>query len=809
MKYIGFAFSLILTLSLGLALSLQFGSIPPLGRLLDPNHGFWQNSFAEDQIAKEEISFNGLIAEVSIIYDEDLIPHIFAENEEDLYRAQGYVTAQHRLWQMEFQTMAAAGRVSEIVGPIALDLDRMTRRKGLPFAAEQGLQYLETSDPESLKLLNAYADGVNLYINELSEARLPIEYKILNYRPENWSAYKSILLLKYMADMLVGDRDLEYTNLRNMLGEELLNKLFPLFPEENDPVIEAEKVWDFEPLQVSRPDSIDYPKEAIFVNTMPQPVPGIGSNNWAVSGSKTQSGKPILANDPHLGLNLPSLWYAMQLTTPSYSVKGATLPGALGIISGFNEKIAWGVTNATRDTRDWYAIQFKKADRLEYLYNDQWIQSTFRIEEIKVKGETPFLDTVVYTHHGPIVYDKNFRAARQDVNFALKWTAHLPSNEQKTFLLLNKGENHEDYIEALNHYTSPAQNFVFASSEGDIAIKVQGRFPLKWEDQGKFLMDGNDPRMEWKEFIPNEHNAATLNPARGFVSSANQHSVDPSYPYYVFDNSFEHYRNRRLNDKLTQMENIRIEDMMELQFDNYHLHAAEALPVMLNLIQADDLIGQGNPNSDYLKSLMAWDFYTNPSQTEPTLFDLWWRYLNKSIWEDFLNAEKPVVLPNKYQTVKLLQGEPQSSLFDKKGTEKLEIAADHVLASFDSMIVSVEKFKTEKGALSWASFKNTTIQHLVPNFKSFSYPGIQTGGGAGIINATSERHGASWRMLVEMGEEPAAFGIYPGGQSGNPGSKFYDTFVKKWANGEYVNFKLRKANTQQQVLFSTILKPQP
>jgi penicillin amidase len=255
------------------------------------------------------------------------------------------------------------------------------------------------------------------------------------------------------------------------------------------------------------------------------------------------------------------------------------------------------------------------------------------------------------------------------------------------------------------------------------------------------------------------------------------------------------------------MENIRIEDMMELQFDNYHLHAAEALPVMLNLIQADDLIGQGTPNSDYLKSLMAWDFYTNPSQTEPTIFDLWWRYLNKSIWEDFSNTEKPVVLPNKYQTVKLLQDDPQSSLFDKKSTEKLEIASDHVLASFDSMIVAVEKFKVEKGELSWASFKNTTIQHLVPNFKSFSYAGIQTGGGSGILNATSERHGASWRMLVEMGEEPVAFGIYPGGQSGNPGSKFYHTFVKKWANGEYVNFKLRKANAQQQVLFTTILNP--
>jgi penicillin G amidase len=542
MRYLGFLLAFSITLALGVALSLQIGSVPPLGKLLDPHHGFWQNAFSEDQLMEEEVKLEGLKGTVKVVYDENLIPHIFAENEADLYRVQGYVTAKHRLWQMEFQTMAASGRVSEIVGPIALELDRMTRRKGLPYSAEMALVYIQNNHPETYTLVEAYADGVNQYIQNLKESRLPIEYKILDYRPESWTPYKSLLLLKYMADMLVNDRDLEYTNLRNQIGEELMDRLFPDFPVDNDPVIEADKVWDFEAMRIEVPGNIIYPEADILVKTLPQPEDGIGSNNWAVSGVKTKNGKPILANDPHLSLNLPSLWYSMQLTTPNHSVKGATLPGALGIISGFNEDIAWGVTNATRDTRDWYSIQFKNEERTEYLYNDQWIQSVFRLEEIKIKGEPTFIDSVVYTHHGPVVYDKSFRSNRQDVNFSLKWTAHMESNEQQTFLLLNKGKNHEDYIDALNYYTSPAQNFVFASSSGDIAMKVQGRFPLKWEKQGKFLMDGNDPNFEWKSFIPNEHNPATLNPARGFVSSANQHSTDSSYPYYIFDNSFEHYQ---------------------------------------------------------------------------------------------------------------------------------------------------------------------------------------------------------------------------------------------------------------------------
>ncbi|MFT4856201.1 MAG: penicillin amidase [Algoriphagus sp.] len=804
MKYFGFIVALAITIALGIAVSKPLGPVPPLAPLLDPNHGFWQNSFSEDELATDELQLDGLSAPVTVVYDENLIPHIFAENEEDLYRAQGYVTAKHRLWQMEFQTMAAAGRVSEIVGPIALDLDRMTRRKGLGYGAELGQKYLEDNDPETLRLAKAYAAGVNEYIEQLSLGQVPVEYKILNYRPEQWTVYKSLLLLKYMSDMLVGDRDLEYSNLRKILGQEMLDKLYPEFPLENDPVIEANRIWDFTALFVVKPDSIPFPNNLLAIDPLPQPEKGTGSNNWAVSGSKTKSGNPILANDPHLSLNLPSLWYSMQLTTPEHSVKGATLPGALGVISGFNQNIAWGVTNATKDARDWYKITFQDKSRKAYKYGDEWRQTDFRIEEIKIKGELTYLDTVVYTHYGPVVYDRTFKAERQDVNFALKWTVHEGSNEQKTFILMNKAKNFDDYNLALNSYTAPAQNFVFASKSGDIAMRIQGKFPLKWKEQGKFFMDGSDPRTEWQGFIPNDQNPSTLNPERGFVSSANQHPVDPSYPYYVFDNSYEHYRNRRLNQQLAAMSQITVDDMKALQFDDFYLHAKEALPVMIGLLGNE--FDSDPIATKYLDQLKSWDFYADPNQKAPTLFYIWWEKTYDKIWRKWADFGAPVVRPNNYQTVLLMANSPQDLVFDLDNTPTQEMAGDHVEQGFKEFLSSIQEWESSEGDYSWANYKKTSIQHLVPQFASFSVKNIYTGGGRGMINATSERSGASWRMVVEMGDEINAFGIYPGGQSGNPGSKFYSNFIPIWANGEYLNFNLRSKEQSEGVLFQTILK---
>jgi penicillin amidase len=335
-------------------------------------------------------------------------------------------------------------------------------------------------------------------------------------------------------------------------------------------------------------------------------------------------------------------------------------------------------------------------------------------------------------------------------------------------------------------------------------MKVQGRFPLKWEGQGKFLMDGKNPDFEWNGFIPNEHNPSTLNPERGFVSSANQHSTGPSYPYYIFDNSFEHYRNRRLNGILRDMKDITVDDMKRLQFDQYQLHASEALPVMVDLLLKANPNGFEGSTEKYFNQLINWNFNTFPNQEEPALFQTWWKHLYRFMWSKWEKEDFPVVLPNKYQTVKLMKNEPESILFDNPETETIEKAIDIVNNSFWEMVSEIQKMEIEKGGYEWADYKHTSILHLVPNFEAFSRKNIYTGGYSGVLNATSERNGASWRMVVEMGEKVEAFGIYPGGQSGNPGSKFYDNFIKIWANGDYIDFDLRKPIDDNGILFSTL-----
>ena len=708
MKWFKLLISGVLVISFFYALNTKFGQIPPLGKFLDPSKGIWQNDKTEDYTKTLELV--NLKSEVQIVYDQDLIPHIFAQNEEDLYRTQGYVTAQNRLWQMEFQTHAAAGRLSEIIGIAALNYDREQRRKGMTFGAENTLKMM-TDDQNGNAYLEAYTDGVNQYIASLEPKDYPAEYKLLDYASEPWEAKKTALLLMYMTDMLAGgDNDLEFSNLVNKLGKEQFTFLFPDFFDAIDPVIPKERDWST--WKVNVPEVLE---GTYSMNTqkgfMTKPHPDNGSNNWAVSPQKSTSGNAILANDPHLNLNLPSIWYVMQLKTPSKNVFGATLPGALGIISGFNEYISWGETNATRDVKDWYKISFKDESNEEYWHDDQWKPITKRIEEIKIKEEASFYDTISYTHHGPVSYDQSFKGNGSELTgYAMKWIGHMGGNNQRTFIELNEAKNYDDYVAALEHYTAPAQNFVFSSIEGDIAIWVNGKFPNKWEEQGKFYLDGSNPEHDWQGFIPHEHNAHVKNPERGFVSSANQHPTDEQYPYYVFNDGYDMTRSRVINDFFRSKEQFDIEDFKSLHKNNYNLLAAELIPVFVEHLEKLELTDQ---ESKSLQMVQDWDCNNDMEDIAPTIFQRWWLKVRNSIYDELDSIDVSVRYPFTYRTYELLRDYPEHELMNIVATEKTETATDLIYDAFQKTVKEIEEMQQTGKSVKWVDYKATYAGHLL------------------------------------------------------------------------------------------------
>lgn len=802
MKAFKFILSLVLTVGIFYALNTKLGQIPPLGKFLSPNQGIWQNEVTEGET--REINIVGLSEPVQIHYDEHLIPHIFAQNNADLYRAQGYVTAQNRLWQMEFQTMASAGRLSEIIGKAAIDYDRTQRRKGMVFGAEMALENMK-NDPEIQGYLEAYRDGVNSFIESLSHENYPVEYKLLDYAPEPWTLKKTALLLMYMTDMLAGyETDLEFTNLINKYGRERFDFLFPDFFEANDPVIPAERDWnDWEVSAPEAPEG-DFPLDYIQ-DVMKKPHPDNGSNNWAVGPEKSYSGNPILANDPHLGLNLPSIWYVMQLATPEKNTFGATLPGALGIVIGFNNHISWGVTNATRDVKDWYKITFKDDNKNEYWHNDQWKPTTKRIEEIGIRNGKTYYDTVVYTHHGPVSYDNTFKGNGEKTGYAMQWTGHLGGNNQRTLIELNGAKNYDEYKAALVHFLAPAQNFIFSSREGDIALWIQGRFPNKWNGQGKFLMDGSNPEHDWQGWIPQEHNAHVKNPERGFVSSANQHPVDKSYPYYVFNDGYEMYRNRVINDFFRSKKKFTIQDFKDLHNNNYNLKAAELLPHMLEVMPTD---GFNSDELAYLEDAKNWNFYNDIDSKGASVWETWWTGLRRMVWDELTEDSLAMETPFAYQTIYLLKNYPNDTFMDRLSTPETETATDLFVQSFKEGVKDLNRWKETLGDYNWGDVKATYVGHLLQGLPAFSRFNLPIGGNGGIVNATSKNHGPSWRMIVEMSDPPKALGVYPGGQSGNPGSKFYDDLVDIWAAGEYLELNfMQSASNPSGVVFTQTLNP--
>lgn len=787
MTRIKLLFSALITMTLFYLLQFPQQNLAPfpMGKFLNPFSGFWHNDTGGDEILSSR-TLTGLKNSVIVQWDDRRVPHVFAQNDHDLYFTQGYLTARDRLWQMDFITRAAAGRIAEVV-PGSLEYDRYRRRVGMIYAAENALKMM-LADSVSRAALEAYTLGVNAWVEALDGKDFPLEFKILNYRPELWTPLKSALLLKYMAWELSGfSEELMMTRTRLALGDSLTEALFFRPPLLMEPVIPAGTPWPFQPLPVPDKPEADFFQLPLNAALPFEPDPANGSNNWAVSGSKTRSGYPILCSDPHLGLRLPSIWYEMQLVSPTVNAYGVTLPGTPTVIIGFNREVAWGQTNAGTDVLDWYEVEFKEDNPWEYRYGDAWLPAQQRIERIAVRGGGTVVDTIPITQHGLVVYRQHEKAFKEGIptGTALRWAAHDPSNELRTFLLLNRARNYDDFVEALSYYDCPGQNFVFASAGGDIAMHHNGKFPLRWPRQGRYISDGRDPAYQWQGWIPREQLPKTRNPARGFVASANQNPAAADYPYYMDGKYASFERGARINERLEAMQRITPEDMMQLQNDNLNLHARTALPRMLAVLEKQDLSLFESRN---LQVLQEWNYMNHRDSIAPIIWDRWWDNFQQLVWEDECYSEPygRLLFPRRDVTVDLVLNDSASSFFDIRSTaDTRETFSDLLLLSFQKTDQDLtQAYGTFGEGWRWGKSRGTDIPHMA-KIPGLGRMGLDTSGDSMIVNATKKRHGPSWRMVVALGPEVKAWGIYPGGQSGNPGSKYYDDFVDSWVNGKY------------------------
>ncbi|MES2760669.1 MAG: penicillin acylase family protein, partial [Bacteroidota bacterium] len=661
-KSLVFLFPLLATVLLTVLLNHKFFDVPPLGSLLNPFIGVVQNE--KNLIKNRDLDF-GLEKPVEILFDERHVPHIFANNQKDLFFAQGYVTATDRLWQMDFLSYISAGRLSEIFGIDMLEFDRRQRRSGILSAAKSTLKSIEANQETKVALDN-YTKGVNNYIDRLSDADMPIEYKLMNYKPEPWTNLKSVLIMKYMGALLSGyEEDIVSTYLLAALGKKDFQKLFS-----NYIIKETNNCFSIDILKdsLSSDDYIDFS----FLESSPEVRnsffnPRLGSNSWAICAAKSASGSAILCNDPHLNLSFPAIWYELQLNSKEMNVYGFTIPGAPGVIIGYNQNISWGLTNGSTDVCDYFKLELKD-NYSQYKFDGLWRDTKQVIEEVKVKNSKVFYDTVFYTIHGPIASDLRF-GDKEKVGFALNWSLYDSSNEFLAFLKLNKASNYEKFKEAIRHYRCPVQNFTYADTRGNIAVHHQGKI-LKshWKSRGQFILDGTKSDYLTTAVLTNELPFA-YNPSQGFVCSANNNPFHKNDSFQVYGHYAE-LRANKIKQHLGLSSKFTVEDMKSIQLDNTNRLAEFAVPVLLRFFSKEESL--------YIKKFSDWNYKYTKEAEQALLFEYWWSSISNNTWDELARFKKVNKFPDDLILLDLLSNDPNNKYFDRLSTDKIESARDIV-----------------------------------------------------------------------------------------------------------------------------------
>ena len=752
-------------LSVRLALRIAAGLLLFLALAALAGYGFLRQSLPK---TSGEIHLSGLGAKVEVLRDRHGIPHIYASSLEDAHFALGFIHAQDRLWQMEMNRRIGSGRLAEILGPAALDTDRLMRTLGLRRAAEANLKHY---DADTRRLLDAYAAGVNAFLAE--RPVLPPEFWLLWSAPEPWSALDSIVWTKVMALDLGGNWRSELLRMRlsQTMPLERIHEFLAPYPGDAPPKIADLKAL-YSGLEKKAPDRV-------FSTLDPDAV--AGSNSWVVAGARSASGKPLLANDPHLGLTAPPVWYFAHLHAPGLDAIGGTLPGVPGILTGRNERIAWGLTSTGADVQDLYL------EKLDAPFS--------RIEEvIKVKDAADERLAIRVSRHGPVISDVS-RAAIDAVPrgyaLAMAWTALAEDDlTMQAALKLPRARNWQEFLAAARELHAPTQSATYADVDGNIGFIAAGRVPVRKpanDLRGLAPAPGWDERYDWAGYIPFEQLPQMFNPPQGAVVLANHKITPPRYPHHITYEWGPPYRARRIEQLLGQRAKHDLPSFKAMQADTVSLAVRELLPRFT----------AANPQHEVMKKLAAWDGTMAVDRDEPLIMTAWWREFARELYADELGAAfGPNWAARAVFVHNVLSG--QSHWCDNVRTPRKE-SCDYLL--IDSLETALEELRGRYGNdWKWGRAHLARHRHRPfsrePWLASIFDITVPSAGDAYTVNAGAmdfnagepyaNRHAPSLRHISDLADPQASVFIHSGGQSGNPLSALYRNFSVMWARGEYV-----------------------
>ena len=725
-----------------------------------------------------EVVVSILDGDVTVVRDDEGVPHIDANSDADLYRAQGYVQAQDRLFQMDLSRRQASGMLSEVVGEAAIPTDKFFRTFSLRHAAENSWK---NYDAESKQILQWFAEGVNAFIDEVKGTnKLSFEFKLLGYEPEPWTPIDSLTIGKFMAYDLGGNWNLQafrHWALQNYTEEELDELIFN-YPKDAESIIEANLK---NPVQVAG---------TFDSNLLPNEFNG--SNNWVVSGSKTASGLPLLADDPHLGLSSPSIWYQMHLTSPTQNVSGVIFAGIPGIILGHNDYIAWGVTNVNPDVQDLYIETVNPDNPYEFKYDGEWYTAEVRKEPIKVKGGEVVDFEVITTKHGPVISEVIMGDEEATAVFSMQWTALEPTRELQAVVGFNTSKNWAEFEKALEDFNAPAQNFVFADKEGNIAYKANGNVPIRKKGTAAFPVPGDSSEYGWEGYIPYDELPIVVNPEQGYIATANNEVVGEEYPYHLSNIWAQPYRFQRIVELLEDKDELTVQDMKNIQMDAKNLYAQKYLPDLVSTLQKTT----GDDYKKALTILSEWDYFDTTEQAAPLIFHHLMMELQKRLFKDEMPEDIYKLMSGKSQIL----DEMLTNAYDGKSVVWIEKQGGldaFVTNSFKAIMEHLtDEYGKNVSKWQWGDYHQLTFDHpiggankyvgMLLNAKKVPVNGSKiTVMAAGFNQEGNVNHGASWRFVADLSDLSKAEHIVGPGQSGHVKSEWYGNQIEDWAKGYY------------------------